>query len=143
MTTTTKPAPLPAGIVAADLKAPKWQSNEQEGVPWDARTFDLWHTAAFGWCIPTLLIGKARGRQSTDRTYAVTLDGKVCRIGMGPHVTQTVTVYVRQSRLGDLQKYLDLRTAGSADAGSIRDRISTRRARGQQHRAAGDTHWRW
>jgi hypothetical protein len=136
--TTSKPTVLPDGIRESDLKFPSYTKCRK--VPYDSRSFELWHTTGLGWCIPTLLI--ARGR-TTNRTYATTLDGKPCRIGRGPHVTRTVTVYVTDARLKDLQRFLDLRTKGAGDAGQIRDRISSRRAQGQMERQAGNSYWRW
>jgi len=131
---------LPAGITADDLKSASWAQCQD--VPYDQRSFELWYTTGFGWCIPTLFIGKGQ-RGSPDRTYAITLDNKPVRIGRGPHVLKTVIVYVRSKRLPALQKFLDLRQEGAAKAGTIRDRISSRRAQGQVERAAGRSHWRW
>lgn len=142
-TTSTIPA-LPKGIVAGDTKFANYA--EREGVPYDDQSFELWHCrGTIGWVIPTLLIGRASSRrgQTTDRTYAVTMEGKPVRVGKGPHVTATVTVYVRASRLAALRPFLDLRQAGAATAGEIRDRISSRRAQGQVERANGRTSWRW
>lgn len=143
MTPTPKPRPpLPDGILASDLKFAGYA--DQKDVPYDDREFELWHAARFGWCIPTLLIGRAgRSGQSTDRTYAVTLHGDPVRIGKGPHVTATVTVYVTTKRLPALQRFLDLRREGAGKAGVIRDRISSRRAQGQLERADGNRSWRW
>jgi hypothetical protein len=137
----TKQPALPAGIIEGDLKRPPYVSDNP--VPWEDRTFELWHTTAFGWCIPTLLIGRARGAQ-TDRTYAISVTSKqAVRIGKGPHVTRTVIVYVTAKRLKALQPFLDLRAQGAARAGEIRDRISSRRAQGQEMRAQGRRSWRW
>lgn len=132
---------LPAGINASDLKFASY--DECTGVPFEERSFELWYTERMGWCIPTLLIGKARGRQTTDRTYAVTLKGDLVRIGKGPHVTTQHVVYVRTKRLAALQPFLNLRRDGAAKAGTVRDRISSRRAQGQLERAAGKSSWRW
>jgi hypothetical protein len=150
-TMTTKHA-LPKGITAADLKRPDYKEFEREKVhtvPYDDRQFDLWYVTAFGWCIPTLQISSGGPRRRSagvtqPRTYAVIVEtGKVCRVGAGPHVLETATVYVRPKTLKALQPYLDLRTKGAADAGQVRDRISSRRAQGQLERAAGNTYWRW
>lgn len=139
--TASTPDRLPEGVLASDLKQP--QFDDYRDLPYDDRTFELWHTTSFGWCIPTLFISRAGRGQSTDRTYAVTLDGKPVRVGRGPHVTRIITVYVRTSRMNDLQKFLDVRKQGQAKAGEIRDRISSRRAQGQMERASGHSHWRW
>lgn len=133
---------LPKGVKATDLKYPSYK--EVEGIDYDARSFELWHTTGFGWCIPVLLIGRARRANTSDRTYAVTVEGaKLVRIGKGPHVTDTLTVYTRKTTIERLQPYLDLRTKGAGDAGSVRDRISSRRAQGQIERARGKSSWRW
>lgn len=140
MTNNPKRPALPAGILESDLKQPPYVSDNP--VPWEDRSFELWHTTAFGWCIPTLLI--SRGRQYHDRTYAITVEGKnAVRIGRGPHVTATVRVHVTPKRLKALQPFLDLRKEGNARAGEIRDRISSRRAQGQEMRAQGRRSWRW
>ena len=44
------------------------------------------------------------------------------------------TVYIRKSRSGALQPFIDLRLKGESSAGQIRDRISTRRAQGAIYR---------
>ena len=151
---------LPAGIQKTDLTYPSYKSKDGlvrtydygKGKPVEAvaSSFELWHTTGFGWCIPTLHIANPsrRARQygatpQDARTYAVTLDGKTVRIGMGPHVQERVTVYVRRSRLGELQKFLDLLVSGQASAQTVRDRISSRRAQGVLNRAEGMTSWRW
>ena len=133
--------PLPKGILASDLKFPSY--TEQQNVPWESRSFELWFVASFGWCIPTLLIGKSRRSNNPDRTYATTLDGKTVRVGKGPHVTETLTVYVRDKSLDRLQTFIDMRTQGQGKAGEIRDRISSRRAQGVLERASGKHSWRW
>jgi hypothetical protein len=141
-------AELPKGIIAKDLSYPDTRKGgdyfpDYKDLDCHDHQFEIWYVRNFGWCIPTLDIGGA-GRQATRRTYAVAIDtGKVVRIGKGPHVTECHRVYVRASRLTELRKFIDLRTKGAGDAGSIRDRISTRRAQGQQERAAGNHSWRW
>lgn len=148
---TTKPVAknsLPDGVLKSDLeyRSGSWSAIQRtyafEGH--ELITFDLWHVVGFGWVIPTLLISKTRRTGIQDRTYAVKVDGGgTCRVGKGPHVDETVKVYVKRSRLAALQKFLDLRTAGQVKAGTIRDRISSRRAEGTLHRAAGHHSWRW
>jgi hypothetical protein len=144
MKTTTPNVPaLPAGIIAKDLKAPTY--NMKTGTytdplikDWEQSMFELWYTERMGWCIPTLLISRAGRRAApgaSDRTYAVAVkDGAMVRIGLGPHVLAKHTVYVRQSRLAALQKFLDLRQTGAVRANEIRDRISSRRAQGAMYR---------
>jgi len=148
--TATKTAPLPTlplGILSSDLSQPKdsWKLWKGHDVPYEDRSFDLWHTTGFGWCIPTLLIAAASYRRpgQPERTYATTIDGKVVRIGAGPHVTHRLTVYLRPSRMAALKKFLDLREAGRGSAGQVRDRISSRRAQGQVMRAQGRSSWQW
>ena len=146
--TAVKTIKLPPDILETDLQRPAWDAKDNQALVEgrygkEHAEFELWYTEKMGWCIPTLLIGRARSANTTDRTYATTLDGKPVRIGKGPHVLRTVTVYVRVSRLAVLQKYLDTRTAGAATAGQIRDRISSRRAQGQEERAAGHRSWLW
>jgi hypothetical protein len=143
---TTKHA-LPKGMVAGDLQSPPWNEAMRD-IPYEDRQFEMWYTTGFGWCIPTLSIsssGYRSGRTGSQRrTYAVTVDGgKVVRIGAGPHVLEIVLVHNRPSRRAALQPFLDLRTKGSADAGQVRDRISSRRVQGQMERAAGNRYWRW
>lgn len=125
---TTKSIDLPEGIKESDLALPDWKSKVK--VSWN---FEIWYTARFGWCIPTLLIRGVSGRMASrgitnERTYATTLDGQVIRIGLGPHVLARHTVYVKESRLAALQKYVDIQHDGQVKANDVRDRISTRRA---------------
>jgi hypothetical protein len=129
---------LPAGIKATDLKYPKWDAKDQlarddKGY---SMSFELWYTPSMGWVIPTLQI--ARGKRGyADRTYAVRVDGNgLCRVGQGPHVTEQVTVYVKESRREALAKYLTLQAEGTKDSNQVRDRISTRRAQGAMYRIA-------
>jgi hypothetical protein len=123
---------LPLGILKSDLKYPKFEDNTYE-------SFELWFVSGNSigdeWVIPSLKIAGAgrRARMSnpgvTDRYYASSLSGNLFRVGRGPHVKVTHTVYVRKSRLTALQKFIDLREKSAGDAGIVRDRISTRRAR--------------
>lgn len=119
-----KDVKLPKGILKSDLKYPTKNHAYDED-------FELWYTSGFGWCIPTLLIGKARygNGQYGNRTYATTLDGRAVRIGNGPHVKARVTVYMKKSRQKALRKFLDIKEKGAEVSHTIRDRISTRRAR--------------
>jgi hypothetical protein len=141
---------LPEGILAHDLKYPDFKNKkdgqyfpdyDDKNFPYEDRQFELWNVANFGWCIPTLHIRNAgrralaSGSVAAPRTYAIEINtGKVCRIGLGPHVTARVTVYVRKNRRDVLQKFLDLRKTGSESANQIRDRISSRRAQGALYR---------
>ena len=124
---------LPEGVTLSDLKPPKWDSGDRE-----VTTLTLDHADSFGWCIRTLHIRRPGRRArvgATDRTYAIRVsDGAPVRIGIGPHVKRTITIYVRASRLSALQHLVDLRDKGALDANTIRDRISTRRAQGALRR---------
>jgi hypothetical protein len=95
------------------------------------------------WVLTTLRIGGA-GRGASERYYGIDVASKkVCRVGKGPHVLDVVTVYVSKANKDRLWKYVDLHQEGLAQAGGIRDRISTRRAQGQIHRANGERFWTW
>jgi hypothetical protein len=150
---TEQPKLLPPGVVASDLKYPECDSGDRL----DTSLGDGGHLTFYevegrrvaDWCIATLLIGTASRVQrsrgvTTDRTYAVRIsDGGCVRIGLGPHIKRTVTVYIRKSRAEALKKYADLYTKGAIEANQIRDRISSRRAQGQLERAAGHHSWTW
>ena len=148
---TTPIVTLPEGITAKDLTYPKWspRTRKYEGGEIDYTLGDCGHlifhnTTAFGWCIATLHISNTKRSGLTDRTYAVRVsDGGTVRIGAGPHVTQTITVYLRKLRLAKTQKYLDLYNTGMGKANAVRDRISSRRAQGVEHRALGHSSWYW
>ena len=139
MTKTKTPA-LPEGILQSDLEYPVSPKAIGFGARLDAwykkhrviGQLRFWYTERFGWCIATLHIRNASrrsGARFTDsRTYAVTLDGNIVTLGLGPHVLCQHTVYVTQARAAALQRFIDLQESGLADAGSIRDRISSRRA---------------
>jgi hypothetical protein len=125
---------LPKGILKSDLKYPTDYKDHSY-----SDDFELWYTERFGWCIPTLLIAKARrGAKVPDRTYAVTLTNKetIC-VGRGPHVKSIVKVYVKKSRVSALQSFLDIKNSGECKAGEIRDSISTRRMNSMQRRHSG------
>jgi len=130
MEKTLKPvAPLPQPLTLRDLKYPDWKSKDKAVQPYQ---FQLYYTERFGWCLPTLHIrnaGRYSNNQNPARTYAISVkDGSICRMGLGPHVKQTLTVYVRKSTLKGMQSLLDLQREGAEKANMIRDRISTRRA---------------
>lgn len=140
---------LPPGVVAADMKYPETKYNRKTFKPirgtevlardhGDHGQLTFYNVRGFGWCIGTLHIrnqstrARQRHGEMEARTYAVRVsDGGVVRIGLGPHVVGTVSIYIRESRVKDLQKYIDLYNSGSESAHQIRDRISTRRARGE------------
>lgn len=135
---------LPPGVEPADLKP---ASGRGEALSIDQRLelgladhycLTLYRTAGFGWVICTLAINGSRGR-----TYGMTMDGKVCRVGNGPHVLDQLCVYVKATNLKRLMPLIELLRKGLADAGTIRDRIGSRRAEGQLRRSRGEYSWRW
>ena len=129
---------LPAPVTVADTVRPSYEdqkllATEDYTTPYYTAyggdiTFELWYTERFGWCIPTLQIANARRGSATRRTYGITLNGDLIRMGQGPHVKATHTVYVRKDRLEALTPFLDRMMEGTEKAGDCRDRISTRRA---------------
>lgn len=127
----------PKPVLQSDLKYPKSDDNTYQ-------SFQMHETISMGWVIPVLQISGARRGQSTARSYAICLNGKgMCSVGNGPHILQTVTVYVSKKRLAALQPLLDLKLEGEQRAGTIRDRRSSRRAEGVEKRAAGYSSWLW
>lgn len=135
---------LPEGILKSDLKFPAWKSkNKLLYNVANAGRLTFHFTEKFGWVIATLVIGSAkRGSGLADRTYAVQVekqasgDHSIVTVGKGPHVLSSIVVYLTEKRLTKLRKYVDIYTAGLGDAGSIRDRISTRRAQTVLRRGA-------
>jgi hypothetical protein len=133
---------LPFGLKAPDLAYPKrpkkydWRKEQ----PFDVlHTLTLYETERFGWVVTTLHIRNPGRRHRSDaqaRTYGVTKDGNVVTVGLGPHVKRTLTVYVTRGRAEALKTLVELHERGMADAGSIRDRISSRRAQTTLRRSA-------
>lgn len=120
------PGALPPGVIASDLAWPKYSGKKHDRV---VSSLEFYETTAFGWCIATLSIGGRRG--SSQRTYAARVsDGRVVRVGQGPHVLRTITVHVRESRAEALKRYTDLHLKGEQEANEVRDRISSNRAMG-------------
>lgn len=107
----------------------------------------FYRTKGLGWVLTTLHISNPSRRQSAAtvaRTYGIGVkDSKVYTVGRGPHVEDTVEIYVTRTNLERLRVYVELWKKGMADASSIRDRISSRRAQGQLHRQNGRSHWDW
>ena len=140
--TTVKLPKLPEGILQEDLSYPSWKSKVRV-----ESTLTLHYVEGrlgSDWYIANLLIGKS-SRGYANRTYATRVsDGKTgFRIGKGPHVKSTITVYVTTKNAKRLAKLVEMAGKGEEDANIIRDRISSRRAQGQLHRAAGRTSWSW
>lgn len=133
---------LPKGILKSDLKykAKELTASQQKrlealgldrySMSFFSPRFEMLDIEACGWTIPTLLIAKA-GRNSTyaDRTYAITLKGTMCRVGKGPHVLNTIRVFVTRDSFDRLFPFLELYAKGLKAANQTRDRISTRRMR--------------
>jgi hypothetical protein len=142
--TVAKPAAktLPFGLKQSDLSYPKrpktydWRKPQPHDL---LHTLTLYETERFGWVVTTLHIRNAGSRSmrgAQPRTYGVTASGQVVTVGLGPHVKSTMTVYVSRARAEALKTLVDLHERGLADAGSIRDRISSRRAQGAMRRMA-------
>jgi hypothetical protein len=143
---------LPPDVKAADLKFPEvgkdlpWERRKELGLE-DLYGLTFYQVKGLGWVLCTLHISNPSRRASTGtpaRTYAIGVaDGKVYTVGRGPHVTKEIEVYLSVDNLPRIQRYVDLWKKGMEDAGQIRDRISSRRAQGQMHRAQGRTSWMW
>lgn len=139
----TKTIALPTGVSEKDALYPSNKGKDvadytlgQHGV------LNLYYTEAVGWCVTTLPIG-GKTSQYPDRTYAISIkDKKSVRIGGGPHVTRVVTIYLRKDNKAH-KALADLYLEGMTRAGTIRDRIGSRRAQGQEMRAQGRRSWRW
>ncbi len=142
---------LPVGILVSDLSYPKSNYGKDTEAQLNAKrvieTLEFYKTERFGWVINTLFIRNASRRQQgrgvdTQRFYAISVDdGTICTVGLGPHVTDKFTLYVTNARKDALQKFLDLHQKGLGEAGTIRDRISTKRAQTSLRR--NDNPWRW
>ena len=153
---------LPPDVQKADLEHPKYGSGDylpntelekigmgyESGFPGRFTFYKVEGRSVLGWVLTTLHISKpssrARAGATMDRTYGIGVaDSKVYTVGKGPHVTAIVEVYLTKANLTRLMKYVELWKKGMADAGGIRDRISSRRAQGQINRAEGMTYWDW
>ena len=131
---------LPQMVQITDTTYPKYVGEKTLRV---VKTLLFYKTEKFGWVLTTLPISKGKNGYG-DRYYGIRLDGdSVVRVGKGPHVTQEVTIYVTDKSATRLQRYVGLHEAGLGKAGSIRDRISSRRAQGVEMRAEGRHFWRW
>jgi hypothetical protein len=137
--------PLPQGVTQADTTyrhAPasysqkRWVEWQKKNRTVEPQELTLYYTERFGWVIATLHISNSRNRANPARTYGVDLKGNLVRVGAGPHVKQTVRLRLYEDRLSDLQPYIDLYYKGMEEAGSCRDRISTRRAQGTLRRSS-------
>jgi hypothetical protein len=102
------PDELPPDLKAKDCTYPRWTSKDtlQHEDRVKAGIADL-HELQFylvgglksktqaGWVLTTLHISKPgrRSSQTSDRSYGITLDGKIVTVGKGPHVQKVVRVY--------------------------------------------------
>jgi hypothetical protein len=142
---------LPAGVTEADTKWPEYDSKDKVNYRLaDGGALTFYETedrkGNVSWVIATLYIGGHRTKApdfTSNRTYGIRLDGAIVTCGAGPHVKQTLTVYLRESRVEKLRHYVDLYNKGLKEALQIRDRIGSRRAQGQVERALGHTSWIW
>lgn len=134
---------LPSGIIESDVNYPMGKGKDVGAHDLgNYGVLTLYYTEVMGWCVTTLPIGGKRN-QYPDRTYAITLkDKKQVRIGGGPHVLRTVTIYLRKGNEAHAA-LADVYHEGMGGSGKIRDRISSRRAQGQEMRAQGRRSWRW
>lgn len=127
---------LPFGLKDSDLQYPKRPKRYDWHKPHGSdlmKTITLYETERFGWVVCTLEIrrpGRRHRHDAQPRTYGIDRGGKICTVGLGPHVKRSITVYVSRARAEALKELTDLHRKGLADAGSIRDRISSRRAFG-------------
>lgn len=134
---------LPGGLISSDLEYPAYESGDKIAyTAGDHGQLVLYNTGRFGWVIATLLISKGKGGRP-NRTYGISLNNEIVTMGDNNHTTETLTVYIKASRVAALQPLLDLYSEGMERAGAIRDRRGARRAQGQEMRANGRTSWRW
>lgn len=133
---------LPTNVKEADLKYP---SRERVTHTLYCALVKFSPTSS-RWVVRTLGISNAnwRNREYGVRSYAIGVDDqKVYRVGKGPHLLRDITVYVHEGNAARLKALVALNEQGAEKAGIIRDRISTRRARGQLMRAEGRSRWTW
>jgi hypothetical protein len=144
MAKAAKKTTLPAGITEQDIVAPKWDDNDSVDYNHgESGHLTLYKTERFGWVINTLFISRGK-RGQPDRSYGLAIDGQnVVTCGNGPHVTETLTVYLRSSRIAALQPLIDMYIDGMKRANAIRDRRGSRIAQGQEMRAQGRRSWNW
>jgi hypothetical protein len=139
---------FPPEVTKADTIRPAYDSDqylsykEIQEMGLDSNELTFYFTPTLGWVLCTLGIAKAK-HDRTARTYGVTLDRGLCRVGSGPHVKKTVTIYLSKENAKRLERYTELWLFGMEKAGCTRDRISSRRAQGQLERAAGKYNWMW
>lgn len=131
---------LPKGVKQTDTE--RKYSPKTGYAPIDTKlgnygSVTMHYTERFGWCIATLPISKSQKFQ--DRTYGICVDGgDIVRVGKGPHILSTITVYFKTNRVNELMTYAELYKTGLTKAHQIRDGISTRRAVSQSFRCLVD-----
>lgn len=135
---------LPPDVIEADSKRPSYEDSRK---PWRQEGEEDLYSLTFykvqgsrikdNWVILTLPI------DNKGRSYVISLDGNCGRAGRGPHVKAIVMIHLHAGNADRLRKYIDLWKKGMSDAGSVRDRISSRRAEGQVRRANGERSWQW
>lgn len=139
---------LPPNVETADTKynyakAVSYKQLTELGLDYNSGwpgALTFYFTERFGWCITTLAISGG----NPPRTYGIAIKGdSIVTIGRGPHVKKIVEVQLSTDNLERLTPYLKLWLKGMAEAGAIRDRISSRRAEGSLRRSQGQTSWRW
>lgn len=147
----TKEIPLPSILRASDLKYPSYKGKTKRvETMGDYGQASLYYTQNFGWLIATRSIGGRSRSGLAQRTYAARIDSNtgaalpgVYRVGAGPHVLRTVTVYFTTANQTRLAKLAEAYTAGATNAGIVSDRRSSRIAEGQLRRARGERSWLW
>jgi hypothetical protein len=152
-TATVKSPELPKGILKSDLKSPSWKSKNKLVYEGNHRgVLTLHYVTNRGWVIATLPISAARAGSGFEaRTYAIEVAKKpyssdehnIVTVGKGPHITHTVSVYITTKRQKALQPFIDIFNKGLVSAGTIRDRISTRRASTVLRRSGGLGGFAW
>lgn len=121
----------PKGIKESDTVWPKYNKKTYTPVK---QTYEFYKTERFGWVMLVLHIRNASSNQKargidTQRSYAICIEsGKICTVGLGPHVKEKFTLHVTEKNEERLEEYIKLFCEGSETANSIRDRISSRRA---------------
>ena len=138
-----KQFPLPKFINVDDLVYPKDDKLDYDKVREFFSSSDMawsstpmYHVSGFGWCVPVLQIKNGHNGMAS-RAYAVRLkDGAQVRVGNGPHVTATVTLYLHKGNYSRLLKSLKpLIDAGGIKANQTRDELSTRRMNSRRRKS--------
>lgn len=139
---------LPPNVEVADTK---WTTGN--GLSWERRkelgltelySLKFYDVKGLGWVLCTLHIGSGgkRAGNSSERTYGIGVaDEKIYTVGRGPHGLREVEVHLTADNIERLMPYVELWRKGMEEANTIRDRISSRRARGVLRRAGLDAPW--